>query len=107
MAGLHNWPAAAEVLPKVSYLAHPHRHEFFFELKKKVDHDDRDIEIINFENEVKDYLKRNFYNQELDLLDFGARSCEMLAQDLVEAYDLCSAQVLEDNLLGAIVEKEV
>ena len=37
------------------------------------------------------------------LCEFGAMSCEMLARELIEEFDLCQCEVNEDNENGAIV----
>lgn len=99
--GQHNWPKAKEVLPQMSFLSHDHRHMFFVVAKKTVSHEDRDIEIIQFKRELEDYFKRNYFDEKLNMCDFGPRSCEMLCKDLMEAYDLEYIQVLEDNENGS------
>lgn len=101
--GLHNWPEARKVIPEMGFLSDMHRHIFKVKAVKAVSHDDRDIEIIQFKREMQDYFKRNYWNQDLQVCNFGPRSCEMLAKDLVEAYDLISCEVLEDGENGALV----
>jgi hypothetical protein len=101
--GIHRWPAAAEILPEVRYLSDPHRHIFQIKCTKAVTHDDRDVEIIMFKREVLDYFKRNKWNSELQLVDFRSMSCEQIAKDLQEVYDLYSCEVLEDGENGAMV----
>lgn len=102
---IHNWPDAAKFEPTMAFLAFPHRHIFHFEAKKSVAHDDRDVEIIVFKRELMDYFNRNYFDLSLNLCNFGSKSCEMLANDLVEAYDLDEASCLEDNENGATVTK--
>lgn len=80
--GIHKYPAALED-PKlktgdeydVSFLGHPHRHIFQFQVWISVTHNDRDIEFIQF----KRWLE-NLYNK--DILDLDYKSCEMIAEDL-------------------------
>ena len=80
--GIHCYPAAATD-PKlatndeydVSFLATPHRHIFHFTVKIAVEHNDRDIEFIQF----KRWLE-NLYNK--GTLELSHRSCEMIADDL-------------------------
>lgn len=103
--GLHNWPEARTAIPEMGFLSDLHRHIFHIKAVKKVNHNDRDVEIIMFKREVQDYFKRNFFNEDLQICNFGSRSCEMLAQDLMEAYDLDQCEVLEDNENGALVRK--
>lgn len=101
--GIHCWPAAKELLPEVAFLSDPHRHIFWVSVVKKVYHEDRDVEIIMFKRELQDYFKRNYFDANLQMCDFKSMSCEMIAKDLVEAYNLASCKVLEDNENGATV----
>jgi hypothetical protein len=103
--GLHNWPEARAHFPEVGFLAEMHRHIFHIKAVKLVSHDDRDVEIILFKREIIDYIDRNCFSLKTNCIDFGPRSCEMIAKDLVEAFDLESCEVLEDNENGAIVWK--
>ena len=109
--GLHCWPNAENVFPEVGFLADPHRHIFFIELKKRVYHDDRDIEIILFKRSVLEYLTEKYDNTNVESyyyhsLDFGSKSCEMLAKELLFKFDLEYCSVLEDGENGAILEYE-
>lgn len=100
---LHCWPGAQHILPEVGFLSNPHRHIFHIECEKEVTHDDRDIEIIMFKKEIINYLYRVSAVSLGGILDFGAKSCEMIAKDLVENFDLASCKVLEDGENGARV----
>jgi len=92
--GIHKYPAALDD-PKlatgdwddVSFLGYPHRHIFHFRVRIQVQHNDRDIEFIQF----KRWLERlysgtndgeNSSSDEVLLLDY--KSCEMIADDLYE-----------------------
>ena len=55
--GLHNWPDAQAVFPEVGFLSHMHRHKWFITAKKKVNHDDRDVEFIMFKRDILEYLE--------------------------------------------------
>lgn len=102
---LHNWPDAEKFFPEMAFLAFPHRHLFYFEVRATVSHDDRDIEIIRFKRELIDYYNRNFH-WDNGIINLGAMSCEMLGKDLMEAYSqIDQVQVLEDNENGAITTK--
>lgn len=101
--GVHYWPEAKTKLPEVAYLSSPHRHVFHIEAVKPVSHDDRDVEIIMFKRELLDYFQRNYFDPPINCCNFGARSCETLARDLVEAYDLLYVEVLEDGENGAMI----
>lgn len=104
LEGIHNWPEAQEIEPAVDFLSFPHRHTFFFKTWKEVSHDDRDIEIILFKRAQMNHLKQR-YNQG-SCLDFGRRSCEEIAKELIEQFNLDACEVLEDNENGAYVSIE-
>lgn len=103
--GIHKYPAAATDpnLADVAFLAHPHRHMFFFKIWIEVFHDDRDIEFI----QVKRYCESLYIE---DVLQLNHRSCEMLCDDLADVLALkypgryIKISVSEDNENGA--EKE-
>lgn len=108
--GIHRYPAALTD-PKlatgdkydVSFLGHPHRHIFYFQVWISVTHDDRDIEFIQF----KRWLQ-NLYGDGIINLDY--KSCEMMADDLYKEiaarYPGRSVwvEVSEDGENGAIVK---
>lgn len=76
--GIHCYPAALTdpKLADVSFLGHPHRHVFHFNVKIEVQHNDRDIEFILFKRELE-----SLYGTGILQLDY--KSCEMLAEDLI------------------------
>ncbi len=97
---LHNWPGVVEAMPDkkhIHFLQYPHRHLFFITIEKEVTHNDRDIEIIDFKQKVQDYLHQTFNG------NLQNRSCEMLAEHLLEKFKCLSVEVLEDNENGAKV----
>lgn len=102
--GIHNWPDAAKVFPEVSFLSDPHRHIFFIELKKRVYHDDRDIEFIMFKRDVQDYLHKKYYDNTKRCYFFSSMSCEMIAKELLKEFDCDFVSVFEDNENGAEVD---
>lgn len=94
---IHCWPTCD--IDEVSFLRYPHRHVFYITIKKTVNHNDRDIEIIMFKKEILNHLasfKGNIDNW----------SCETLAEYLLNTFNACSVEVLEDNENGAIVTHE-
>ena len=99
--GLHHWPDAAKVFPEVGFLADIHRHIFHITCKKKVNHDDRDVEFIMFKRDVEDYLHQLYWDNESRCMLFGPMSCEMIARTLYEHFDLEYCSVFEDNENGA------
>jgi hypothetical protein len=82
--GIHCYPAAATD-PNlatgdgydVSFLANPHRHIFHFRVWISVQHNDRDIEFIQF----KRWLE-SLYNGQGSTLSLDYKSCEMMSDDL-------------------------
>lgn len=109
--GTHRFPRATEPQfatgdwDDVSFLAHPHFHYFHFTVWLSVDHDDRDVEFIQFQR----WLERLYQEGTLEL-DY--KSCEMMAMDL---YAQISAEypnravrieVTEDDINGAYFEFE-
>lgn len=103
--GIHNFPAAAELFPPVSFLAHPHRHMFHITASKLVRHDDRDIEFIMFKRDVKVFMQTHFNSEEMGCLNFGSWSCEKIADSICGHFDCEWVEVWEDNENGAKVER--
>lgn len=101
--GIHAFPRASteENFADVSFLAHPHRHIFHFDVAIEVFHDDRDIEFIQF----KRWLE-SLYQGTL-VLNF--KSCEMICDDLYEIIATryperdITISVSEDGENGAII----
>lgn len=92
----HNWPGCP--FEEVKYLRDPHRHVFHIKAYKLVTHSDRDVEFIMLKHMIQNYLNDQYPSHE-----FGAKSCEMLAHDLIERFELSRCEVSEDNENGAIV----
>jgi hypothetical protein len=82
--GIHKYPAALND-PNlatgdeydVSFLGYPHRHIFHFRVWISVNHNDRDIEFIQF----KRYLEALYSGQE-NCLRLDYKSCEMMSDEL-------------------------
>jgi len=105
--GIHKYPAALTDpnLADVSFLGHPHRHIFHFRVRIAVQHNDRDIEFIQFKRWIE-----SMYNVG-GALELDYQSCEMLAEALIEEiakrYNRSmSVSVYEDNENGAILDYE-
>lgn len=90
----HNWPACP--LREVIFLRSEHRHIFKIECKKRVNHNEREIEIILFKRRIARFLS-TFEGR------FGSRSCEGIAEMLLCEFGLASCTVLEDGENGAEV----
>ena len=76
--GIHRYPAALTEpnLSDVSFLGYPHRHIFHFRVSISVNHDDRDIEFIQF--------KRWLLSLYEGTLELDYKSCEMISDELAE-----------------------
>lgn len=107
--GIHNWPDAKKIFPEVGFLSDSHRHIFYICAKKEVSHDDRDVEIILFKRLILKYFheKYNPKYPEVGPFKFGAMSCEMIARELLEEFQLEYCSVLEDNENGAEIYKKL
>lgn len=99
--GIHKYPAALTDprLKDVEFLGYPHRHIFHFRVSVSVTHNDRDIEFILFKRELEDLYQGT--------MEIDYKSCEMLAEDLInyitDKYPNRAVQVSvsEDNENGA------
>ena len=97
--GIHRYPDAPE---GVEFLKHPHRHMFHFRVTLEVFHNDRDVEFILFKRELEGLYKES-------ILEIDYKSCEMLAEDLVDYVSgkypnrSISVEVSEDGENGAIL----
>lgn len=99
--GTHNWPDCP--FEEVDYLRVPHRHVFHIKAYVTVTHSDRDVEFIMLKHEIKEYLNTMYYNTVSKMCLFKAKSCEMLAEELIDRFGLSKCEVNEDNENGAIV----
>lgn len=99
--GFHYWANAPE---EVAFLRDNHRHIFHYEVEKEVSHDDRDVEIIMFKREVQADLQF-MYGDANGICQFGPKSCEMLAKEIILRHEAVRVKVTEDNENGAVVYK--
>jgi hypothetical protein len=103
--GLHNWPEARTIIPEMGFLADIHRHIFHIKIAKIVSHNERDIEIILFKRGVTEWLQTTFAKNGT-VCNFGPRSCETIANLIMDEFQCESVEVLEDNENGSIVIKQ-
>lgn len=94
--GFHNWPGCP--FEEVKYLRDRHRHIFHVKAFKRVTHSDRDVEFIMMKNAISAFIRDLYPRGEM-----GATSCEMLAEILINKFELCQCEVNEDGENGAIV----
>jgi hypothetical protein len=109
VVGFHCWLEAPD---EVGYLAHPHRHVFKVVVECAVTDANRQVEFHMLKRRTLKilesmYLPDGAKNAELM---FGARSCEMIAEEVLDAFlqtepdwDVRSVQVWEDMENGARV----
>jgi hypothetical protein len=88
---IHCWAECP--FEEVSFLKDKHRHIFYIEAEKEVFHNDRDIEIIMLKRDMQTYSGKKY--------DYGTWSCEQIAEDLLNKFNLKTCSVLEDNENGA------
>jgi hypothetical protein len=103
--GTHNWPECP--FDEVAYLRAPHRHVFFIKAYKEVFHSNRDVEFIMLKHQILQYLSELYYDGRQGKLHvFGAKSCEMLAHELIKVFGLTKCDVSEDGENGSVVTVE-
>ena len=110
VAGFHHWPTAPD---KYAYLRHAHRHVFYVRVDAKVEDKDRAIEFIEFKHHAErrfGFLSNEGVSGRLMICDFGTRSCEQLASELLkqllkDGYDVTRVEVSEDGENGGIIER--
>ena len=105
--GIHCWPKCP--FDEVAYLRDPHRHMFHVKAHKYVTHSDRDVEFIMLKRQIVEYLIFKYAdrdNEDPFMCTFGAMSCEMIAKELIDKFDLYKCEVSEDGENGAIVTVE-
>lgn len=100
--GIHRWKKCP--IDEVDYLRNYHRHVFYIVAKAYVSHADRDIEFIQLSHSIKAYLTEKYFSEQHRCLMFGDMSCEMIADELVRAFDLYECEVNEDGEGGSIVK---
>lgn len=105
VVGLHHYPDAPE---EVMFLRYPHRHVFHIRVETPINHSNRDIEFLLFKKLCQGYF--NDIISEKGIVNFGAKSCEMIAEDLIvhlqNVFDkrrCYQVTVSEDGENGAIV----
>lgn len=95
IVGFHNYPDAPAFC---TYLADRHRHVFEIRCSFEVSHNNREIEINIMQHYIENLLKSRFGYP----CEFGARSCEDIAEMLLDEYHfMVECQVLEDGYGGA------
>ena len=117
--GIHKYPAALEDPAlatgdeyDVSFLGYPHRHIFHFRVWISVQHNDRDIEFIQFKRWLTSLYQPSSSSDDSQgsVLNLDYKSCEMMSDDL---YDVISnkypgrevwIEVSEDGENGSFIK---
>lgn len=107
---IHCWPGVVDVpgLGEVSYLQHPHRHQFVVRAYSKVTHSDRDVEFIWLAHQIESFIQSQFpaYSGS-KALHLGACSCEMIGQLILDNFEsVYKVDVSEDDENGAVMSRE-
>jgi len=103
--GIHKYPDAKN-LKGVEFLQYPHRHIFHFYVTLSVEHNDRDVEFILFKRELENLFENG-------TLQLDYKSCEMLAEDLLDYLEVnypkrgVRVEVYEDDENGGILENDL
>jgi len=56
-----------------------------------------------FGRDSKQWLETMYYNSDSRTHEFGAKSCEMLAKEIMKEFECCYVSVFEDDENGAEV----
>ena len=79
--GLHHWPNCP--WDEVGFLRDPHRHTFHIMVHVEVSGADREVEFFLLQRQVDAIIAQKF-RQEDETFVLGARSCEMIADEIHE-----------------------
>lgn len=110
--GMHCWPEASTVCgEQVKFLESEHRHTFYVQAELSVNDSDREVEFFVFQKMVDNTIRSLFlYNCEDLAIHLGRKSCETMAEEIINALrktlnnKLIAVEVWEDNEVGARVE---
>lgn len=91
----HSWPDCD--IAEVAFLRLEHRHVFHVTARKTVRHTNRDVEFIVLKRRIQEYCNFRFCPTMKHL------SCEQVALELLNQFDLSQCEVSEDGENGAEV----
>jgi len=105
VVGFHAWPEAPA---EVGYLRERHRHKFNIRVEAEVAENDREVEFHILKRKVRGVLVGSFRFNDIAEAEFGASSCEMIAEKLLhhlraDGLPVVSIAVDEDGECGAKV----
>jgi hypothetical protein len=101
--GTHYWEDCP--FEEVAYLREEHRHIFHITASAPVNHNDRDVEFIMMKHKIQNFLKAKYVSMDdvQQLHNFGSMSCEHIASEILDTFDLARVVVSEDAENGAVV----
>lgn len=92
LEGIHCYPEAGTdpKLEDVNFLQFPHRHQFGFKVEISVNHNDREIEFIQFKRWLQSLYSVNtsMNSSGSNVLDLNGKSCEDIASGLINQIDM-------------------
>lgn len=90
----HRWKDAPD---DVKFLRDWHRHVFHVKIAVEVGHNDREVEFFQFKKKVEQYCRIRLENQCFE------KSCEMIAEELLNEFSAAFCEVSEDGENGAFL----
>lgn len=96
--GFHMYPEAPDFC---KYLGNTHRHIFVVICEFEVQHNNRQTEINQRQLEIASYFSEKYGMP----CQFGALSCEDIAEDIITNLGATSVKVLEDGYGGAYITR--
>ena len=100
--GFHRWPDAYDA---VDFLRNRHRHVFVIEVGFAVTENDREVEIIDTQNKITNFLFKKYGNETGCECEFDSMACEDIACDIINNLGASWAKVTEDGFGGALIMK--
>lgn len=94
VVGYHFYPDAPK---KVEFLSESHRHIFGIEAVFAITELNRELEFFIMRQKIVEHLDLSYPQYIIGGYDFGAMSCEMIADDLTKAFGLLWCKVDEDG----------
>jgi len=108
--GVHKWEGCP--IEEMSYLKNLHRHNFGIKMFMNVSDMDltdnfRKTEFIYVGHKIKNFLHSKFWDEKLQLLNFGNMSVEnigkLLIDNFITDYRVTRIEVNEDNECGCVI----
>ena len=94
--GFHCWKNAPV---EFDFLKNRHHHVFNVIAQFEVTDNDREIEFVVKASEIKNYLISKYAVN--GMCEFGGKSCEDIAEELVKRFGMAGCEVNEDGFGGA------